>query len=478
MRGYWKDCKSSKDDRMTVKQSLIIFLIVSFLGLSPPVHSSDSRGIKASSGPGPSYHLGNYHGLIIGINAYQNWSLLQTAVNDAIKLKQVLIEKYGFNAENVTLRTDNDATRYRLIDDLRNIASRLNENDNFLIYFAGHGQLDDLTGDGYWIPVEGKLKDTSSWIAHSTVKNILSSEKVKGKNIVVIADSCYSGTLLRGGQSSLSPTERNYNEKLLERAARRSRQVISSGGLEPVADGGRDGHSLFAYYFLKALKENERNIVDLENLFHSQVWEAVSEIGDQRPTIGRLKTPMDEDGQFVLTTGSWTSDDSGNMVEEPLQASTTRDDEKALEVELLFWETVKDSNNRELYTAYLEKFPDGSFTELAKKKIEDLSQSDSKDTKDESVFNPKEPWTGVWKVQASPRAGIYAMKQNGEKVVSTRESYYKFEGKARGNRLRGSMVDAGGSIAQFELVMSEDGTSFKGRVGSYNAGIIGRRILK
>ena len=67
-----------------------------------------------------------------------------------------------------------------------------------------------------------------------------------------------------------------------------------------MADGGRDGHSLFAYYLIRALEENDREVVDLENLFHTRVWEPVTQIGDQRPNVGRLKTPMDEDGQFVL----------------------------------------------------------------------------------------------------------------------------------------------------------------------------------
>ena len=463
---------------MALRRSFIFFLFINIVFLALPALSSDRRGIKTSSGPGHSHYLGNYHGLIIGINAYEEWSPLKTAVNDAIKLKQVLIEKYGFKEDNVTSRIDSEATRHQLIDDLRNIASMLKERDNFLIYFAGHGQLDDLTGDGYWIPVEGKLKSTSSWIAHSTVKNILSSEKVKAKNIVVIADSCYSGTLLRGGQSSLSLTERNYDEKLLELAARRSRQVISSGGLEPVTDGGRDGHSLFAYYFLKALKENERNIVDLENLFHSQVWEPVTEIGDQRPTIGRLKTPMDEDGQFVLISTDPNQGESVISEQESRDVSVSRDNAKVLEVELLFWETVKDSNNRELYKAYLEKFPKGAYTELAKKKIDELSQSDSNKKKNEATFNQEEPWTGIWRVEASPRAGIYAMKQNGPKVVSTKASYYEFQGKVEGNRFKGTIIDAGGRIARFELTMSADGMSFKGRAGAFNASIMGRRILE
>ncbi|MBN1103063.1 MAG: DUF1566 domain-containing protein, partial [Deltaproteobacteria bacterium] len=187
-----------------------------------------------------------------------------------------------------------------ILNDLRKLASSLEDNDNLLVYFAGHGQLDDLTGDGYWIPVEGRQKDPASWVSHSSIKNILCSEKVRAKNIIMVADSCYSGILLRGGPSALSLEDRNYRGRLIGLASKRSRQVITSGGLEPVVDGGRDGHSLFAYYFIKALEENQREVIDLENLFHSRVWKPVTEIGGQRPNVGRLKTPMDEDGQFVL----------------------------------------------------------------------------------------------------------------------------------------------------------------------------------
>jgi uncharacterized caspase-like protein len=311
---------------MVCRKFIFVALLLSFFACPLPVLSTETRGIKpTSSDLQDSRYLGNYHALIIGIDNYKEWNPLETAVKDAQALKEVLIQRYGFKKEKVVLRTDNKATRLRLIRDLRNLASNLGNQDNLLIYYAGHGQLDDLTGDGYWIPVEGKLKDPGTWISHSTIKNILSSQRVKGKNIVVVADSCYSGTLLRGGPSLLSFTQEGYHHKLLESAARRSRQVITSGGLEPVADGGRDGHSLFAYYFLKALKENRRQIIDLENLFHAYVWKPVTEIGDQRPNVGRLKTPMDEDGQFVLlTTDTKGQPASAENVDTQLEAEKKR----------------------------------------------------------------------------------------------------------------------------------------------------------
>lgn len=283
------------------KYILLVFMFAFSIANSPKVLAEQDRGLNTVGGvKDEGSGWGNYHALIIGINKYQQWSELRTAVKDAHGLKDILVRRYNFPERNIVLRLDGEATRNTIIRDLRNLASNLKTADNLLVYFAGHGQMDDLTGDGFWIPVEGELKAPDTWISHSNIKNILSSEKVIAKNIVVMADSCYSGTLLRGGPSLLSLDDQGYQLKLKEMAGRRSRQVITSGGLEPVQDGGREGHSLFAYYLLKALEENKRDVIDLENLFHTHVWKPVMEIGGQRPNVGRLKSLMDEDGQFVL----------------------------------------------------------------------------------------------------------------------------------------------------------------------------------
>ncbi|CAN2041281.1 metacaspase-1 [Candidatus Magnetomoraceae bacterium gMMP-15] len=243
---------------------------------------------------------GNY-ALIIGINDYAKWVPLRTAVNDAIGLKDVLIRRYGFMEKNVKIITNKEGSRSGIVKTLRNMAGGLGSEDNLLIYFAGHGQLDDLTNEGYWIPVEGEIDDPCTWITNSVIKKIFGSDKIRGKNVMIVADSCYSGNLLRGGAALRSDFGKNYEKKLLKLASKRSRQAITSGGLEPVADGGRDGHSLFAYYLITALKNNKKSLIAFEDLFNSNVRDSVIQKGGQRPIVGRLQTPMDEDGQFVLT---------------------------------------------------------------------------------------------------------------------------------------------------------------------------------
>jgi hypothetical protein len=344
---------------MTLRKFIVL---VSFLLFLPSAAlSAEVRGIKITSPHSSKRNvIGNYYALIIGINAYDEWYPLKTAVKDARALKDVLINKYSFGEGNVILKTDKDATQDNLIHDLKQFASSLQDGDNLLIYYAGHGQIDDFTGDGFWIPVDGKLKSPGTWISHSIVKSILSSQKVKAKNIALISDSCYAGTLLRSGPSVLSTTDKDYRGKILALSSRRSRQVFTSGGVEPVVDGGRDGHSLFAYYFLKALKENNDEIIDLENLFYSQVWKPVAEIGDQRPYVGRLKTPMDENGQFVLISRSAKEKDWDKLADVKYAA---------IEPEIIEKPAIKKKPRLAIFPMYIKGGRSGSYLLLLKNRV-------------------------------------------------------------------------------------------------------------
>jgi uncharacterized caspase-like protein len=298
-----------------LQQRLTYLLVVLLFVIIPSAFAqSPQRGVSIAPNLSNTGTWGTYHALIIGINDYKEWPKLQTAVKDASVIRDTLVSRYGFDKENVILRTDKSASRLQITRDLRYLAQSMGKDDNLLIYYAGHGQLDDFTGDGYWVPAEGALKNPSTWVANSYIKAILSSEKLQAKNVMVIADSCYSGAMLRGGSGPMSLDDRRYSERLAEKAALRSRQVISSGGIEPVADGGADGHSLFAFYLIDALRKNDREVIDLENLFHTKVWKPVTEIGDQRPNVGRLKTPMDQDGQFVLYNAAWVKQQAQKQV--------------------------------------------------------------------------------------------------------------------------------------------------------------------
>ena len=268
-----------------------------------------ARVAYPKGGGGPDFRqLGNYYALIIGIDDYKEWRRLNTAVNDALVLRKVLIEKYGFPPDNIFLRRNDEATQQQIIDDLMGILPNLGKNDNFLLYFAGHGELRKDANEGFWIPVDGEIDSMLTWVSHSSVKNLMASPEVRAKNIMVVSDSCYAGFLTRAGDPYIARSAIDHQKKLMDLAAKPSRQVIASGSLEPVADWGIAGHSVFAYHFLNALQTNIEPLVDIKTLIYSNVWPHATGMANQRPTMGRFDSPMDRDGEFVLALAPTSKD--------------------------------------------------------------------------------------------------------------------------------------------------------------------------
>ena len=99
--------------------------------------------------------FGRYHALVIGVNDYQYLPKLETAINDASAVADVLRQFYGFE---VTLMLN--PTRGDIIRALDKLRADLTERDNLLIYYAGHGVLDVEADEGFWQPVDAE-PDTS-----------------------------------------------------------------------------------------------------------------------------------------------------------------------------------------------------------------------------------------------------------------------------------------------------------------------------
>ena len=158
----------------------------------------------------------NYHALIIGINNYDSSiGELDTAVNDAKALDDILTYKYGFKTKTLI---DEDATRDQIIDTLDYYIDTLISNDNLLIYFAGHGKLD--IGDdkaSYWLPFDAKYDSKSRWISNLELSSRIKS--LKSKHVLVIADSCYAGAQDRGSiDYHQSEDAKTYFKRILSKS--------------------------------------------------------------------------------------------------------------------------------------------------------------------------------------------------------------------------------------------------------------------
>jgi hypothetical protein len=240
------------------------------------------------TGQAPDYQFGPYHALVIGNQTYRHYENLKTAEEDARQVAALLKDAYGFDVKLLL-----DATRKQIIDALDDLRYKLKDRDNLLIYYAGHGNYDPSADRGYWLPVDAHDQLTANWISNTTVTDTLKS--MRARHILVVADSCYAGTLTRS--VVLKPRYADYIERGM---ARRSRSVLTSGGLEPVDDAGGGGHSVFAKYFIQTLQENQ-DIMDGVQLF-TRIERPVklNARTNQSPKYADIRQAGHEDGEFFF----------------------------------------------------------------------------------------------------------------------------------------------------------------------------------
>ncbi|HMK43787.1 MAG TPA: caspase family protein [Dissulfurispiraceae bacterium] len=232
-------------------------------------------------------NFGRYYALVIGNNNYEHLSGLVTAHQDAQDLAALLEKNYGFSVKLLL-----DAKRADIITTLAGYREKLGWRDNLLIYYAGHGWLDKDGDEGYWLPVDATRNDELNWVSNASITTALKA--IEAKHVLVVADSCYSGKLVRG----LHITQRtpDYYSKI---AQKRARLVIASGGLEPVADsGGKGNHSVFASAFLSALTENQ-GIIDGSELFN-RIRRPVMLGSDQTPEYADIRKAGHDGGDFIF----------------------------------------------------------------------------------------------------------------------------------------------------------------------------------
>lgn len=251
-----------------------------------------------------------YRALVIGNNDYQDshnrWRPLRTAIDGARAVAGVLKSDYGF--DDVVLLEN--ASRSTILHAVNGLTKRVGENDSVLLYYAGHGYIDVDTNKGYWVPVDAQGNDHTTFLRNSTIRDELNTIANRAKHTLLISDSCFSGSLLRGTTRGPVPAigqDRYYQQV----ANKKSVQIITAGGVEFVDDNyNNSGHSPFTYFLLNELKHNNKPLITASEVSTS-VEKAVSNNSSQVPETGVLQGAGDELGEFIFLKLDVTVDVKG-----------------------------------------------------------------------------------------------------------------------------------------------------------------------
>ena len=140
--------------------------------------------------------------LLVGINKYKN-APLNGCVNDVSDMANLLVDRYGFKPENVSILVDERATKKRIIKRLKWL-TQSNVGDRCLFHFSGHGT--QYPTRNYRHEVDGLLEVICPYNFEWRADNMITDKELvkifkkmpRGVKFNWIADCCHSGDLTRG----------------------------------------------------------------------------------------------------------------------------------------------------------------------------------------------------------------------------------------------------------------------------------------
>ena len=259
-----------------------MFLLLSLLFVAPAFMAAQDL------------ETGDYYALIIGIDDYSgDWTPMSTSVRDAEAVKNTLETHYKF--DHFRTLYNEEASRIDIFRAFEWLMVNVTENDNVLIYYSGHGDYNAQLDEGFWVPADAQSDTAYEVIANGDIQSLLKG--IKSRHTLLISDAAFAGDIFRG-----TPIMKEFEdspEYYKQVHELKSRKAITSGGIDPVMGGGSDGHSVFAYWLLRALNTNQKQWFDATELYNG-IAVPVTNNSEQSPEFHPIKNLGDAGGQFVF----------------------------------------------------------------------------------------------------------------------------------------------------------------------------------
>ena len=207
--------------------------------------------------------VSNRFALVIGNEDYTSFQRtlnieqnVDYAKNDATIFKQYCLNTLGVKEDNMYFLINATAGQMsQEIDLVSKILSKLGDEAELIVYYAGHGYPDELTKVPYLIPVDVSATNLSSAIKLSDMYSKLS--KTNTSKISIFLDACFTG----GGRNSGLVASRGVKVKPKEGSLSGNLVVFSaSSGDQSSLPYHKEGHGMFTYHLLKKLQESQGNV--------------------------------------------------------------------------------------------------------------------------------------------------------------------------------------------------------------------------
>lgn len=329
--------------------------------------SDDSRGVKrrmlsAKTTEGRKIELyGGSHALLIGASKYSTWSQLPSIKGELDDVENALTAT-GFEVHRLT---DPDASALKSgIEDFIN-SFGYDPDNRLIIYFSGHGHT--FGQKGFLLPVDIPMPEERQNFRRKALPmtQILAWAKdIEAKHALFVFDSCFSGSVFKS--KNMPTAEERY---IRDATTKPVRQFITAGS----ANEEVPAKSTFTPAFVAAIQgagdlNKDGYITGSELGVH--LSQTVPRYVEQTPQYGKIRDYDLSLGDFVFFHPSYKQ-----KVTTPAPQTPQLEALPKSTLEALVWQSAEKGNSVEDYLAYLDKFPEGLFTGLAKNRVSKLRRS-------------------------------------------------------------------------------------------------------
>ncbi len=292
--------------------------------------------------------------LVIGNSAYKHAPTLANPKNDAAGVVASL-KRLKFDViEGLDL--DEVATR-RALRELSEKLDGFGKEDVALFFYAGHGL--QVNGRNYIVPIDAKLERERDLdfqaVAFDFVQQLM--EKTPQTNIVIL-DSCRDNPLARTLARGMGTRSTGIGRGLAEMRGINDTLIVYATNPGNVALDGKEKNSPFTEALLKHIEQPGLEVRHMISQVRAAVIETTK--GQQVP---------------------WESASLTRQIYLMAAAPAVPD------VEVTFWNSIRDSHNAADFKAYLQRYPQGAFAELAKIRLAEIERAaaDAERKKDADV---------------------------------------------------------------------------------------------
>lgn len=289
--------------------------------------------------------------LVIGNGAYPNLGVLKNPPNDA-KLMARTLRSLGFD---VIERIDADQKGMKkAIKAFGNKLEAGGKDAVGLFYYAGHGV--QVGGANYMIPVNVDIQDEADVdIEAVSATAVQGNMAFAGNRLnIIVMDACRNNPFKRSFRSA--------SRGLAKMDASKGTLIAYATSPGDVAADGKGDNSPYTAALAKAMLTPGLTVERMFKEVRNQVVTATN--SNQVPWEASSLTGAD----FYFNGG-------GTTLQAPTAAAPATQAAPAIDKEAMFWQSVQNSENVDLYEAYLSQYPTGTFAILAKVKIAELKKN-------------------------------------------------------------------------------------------------------